>query len=90
MRMHEDNLRARDEMLLGMTNQYDGRLGYIFAILLAISVLGTFSISHAEETVKNQAVETGHDVKRETKKMAHRTKEAFCAKGDAACLAEKA
>ena len=93
MKLHkEENLKARDEILGGMVSQYGlGHLGFIFAWLLAITILGTFSYVHADEkdSTKDKAVETGHDMKRGAKKMVHRTGEALCAEGDAACLAKK-
>lgn len=90
MQLHEEKfLMSRPEILAEQETQ-SGRLSFIFAILLAIVVLGSFGYSRADETVKDQVVESGHNVKRSTKKVAHRTEEALCAKGDAACLAEKA
>lgn len=94
MKLHkEENLKMRNESLRGVMCQYGkGRLGFVFAAMLAVTILGTFSPARADdnESTKDKAVETGHDMKRGMKKMVHRTGEALCAQGDAACLAKKA
>jgi hypothetical protein len=58
--------------------------------LLALVILAMGLNAFAEETMGEKAAATGNDVKREAKKVGHRTQELVCAEGDAKCLAEKA
>lgn len=56
---------------------------FVPALMLAQPVFSAETIGEKTKSVVNYG-------KREAKKGAHRTKEAFCMKGDAACAAEKA
>lgn len=60
-------------------------------LMMLIAVFGFVGVGtvHAEETVGEKAVATGHDAKRAVKKGANRVKEAVCMENDAKCLAKK-
>lgn len=60
-------------------------------IVIALALFGFLgATAHAAETMGEKATATGHDAKRAVKKGVNRTKEAFCAEGDAKCLKDKA
>ncbi|KYG66413.1 hypothetical protein AZI86_05020 [Bdellovibrio bacteriovorus] len=60
-------------------------------IVIALALFGFLgAAAHAEETMGEKAGATAHDAKRAVKKGVNRTKEAFCAEGDAKCLKDKA
>ena len=60
------------------------------AVVLSLLLLTSVSFVQAEETVGEKMGSTANDAKRGVKKGANRVKEAFCAEGDAKCLAKKA
>lgn len=60
-------------------------------IVIALALFGFLgATAHAEETLGEKAKATANDAKRGVKKGVNRTKEAFCAEGDAKCLKDKA
>lgn len=63
------------------------KLKHIFLIL---SLLGFSPTVFAEETIGEKTEATVNDAKRGIKKGYHRAKEKVCARGDVACLSEKA
>jgi hypothetical protein len=58
-------------------------------IILALALFG-FLPAYAEETVGETTEAKVRDAGRDIKKSAHRAKEKLCAKGDVACLKDKA
>lgn len=59
-------------------------------IFLVIALWGLSPVTFAEETIGEKTEATVNDAKRGIKKGYHRAKEKVCAKGDVACLTEKA
>ncbi len=59
-------------------------------IFMILALLGSFTFAQAEETIGEKTEAKVNDAKREIKKSYHRGKEKFCAKGDVACLKERA
>lgn len=61
----------------------------LMSILVGSLLLLASPVIFSDETVSEKASVIGKTVKRAAKKGMHRTQEAFCAKGDLPCMADK-